>query len=281
MTRSEYDAIDAVHYSAAKDLLRTGLHYQQALKDEHEGPTAGEEDKYAVGTLVHAMTLENKDLSQIFAIKPKGMSFATTKGKEWRAAQTLPILKEEDLNKVPNMAQAIIQHPKASAILHGCTDREYCLQAIMGGVPCKALLDGVGRDEEGRRGILDIKTVVDASPKYFSKRAFDYHYDLQAAWYSYLLGIVEGLGTPPWMSWIAVENSPPWAVACYTPNELMMESGMRKMGTIFETLNDCLLTGRWPGYSDEIIEIGPPHYRIRELQEPIMSIGNLAYEGYR
>lgn len=264
MTREQYNAIQAIHYSVAKYLLKTPLHYQQALKDEEDG---AEDEKFAVGTLAHAMVLENKDLSKLFAIKPRGMSFATTKGKEWKAEQTLPILKEEDLNKVPRMAEAIVNHPRASRILRGCTEREYCLQATMGGLPCKALLDGVGSDDDAKRGILEIKTTRDASPWTFAKLAYDLHYDLQATFYSHMLALVEKLDDRPWMTWVAVENSPPWAVACYSPSEFMIESGMQKLSRVFEALNQCMESGHWVGYSEEIIEINPPGYRIRELTE--------------
>ena len=66
-----------------------------------------DELKYAVAKLSHAMILEGKDLRSNFAIKPAGLNLATREGQEWKKAQTLPILKEEDANRVPRMAEAV------------------------------------------------------------------------------------------------------------------------------------------------------------------------------
>jgi PDDEXK-like domain of unknown function (DUF3799) len=266
LTRDKYKLLDAVHYSTAKVFIdQTPAHYLQALANERNG-AGNDEERHAVGTLCHAMSLEGKDLLGTFAIKPKGMSFATTKGKAWRDAQTLPILKEEDANRVPKMADAIAKHPVASRIIRSCPLREWALVGQMGGLNCKALLDAVGNDEAGVRGFVEIKTTSDASPRAFARQIYALHYDMQCSFYSTLLALSEGLEVAPWMAWIAVENAPPWAVACYQPSESMMASGNLKVAEFFEGVNECMRTGNWPAYSEEIIELDPPGYRQRELE---------------
>jgi PDDEXK-like domain of unknown function (DUF3799) len=265
MTREQYRMLEGVHFSTAKIFIdATPAHYWQAVQDERNG-TGNDEEKYAVGTLCHAMVLEGKDLAGTFAIKPKGMSFATTKGKAWRDAQTLPIIKEEDINKVPHMAEAIATHPIASQIVRSCPQREWAIFAELGGLRCKALLDAVGNDEVGIRGFLEIKTTNDASPRAFARQIYNLHYDMQSAFYTYLLSMAETLEAMPWMAWIAVESAPPWAVACYQPSEAMMQSGVLKVTEFLEGVNTCMQLDRWPAYANEILELDPPGYRMRDL----------------
>jgi hypothetical protein len=264
MTREEYKQIPGVHFSTAKVFIdQTPAHYYQAVQDERS--RENDDEKYAVGTLCHSMVLEGKDLLGTFAIKPKGMSFGTIKGKEWRDAQTLPIIKEEDANRIPRMADAIAKHPTAAAMIRSCPRREWALVAEMGGVKCKALLDAIGQDEAGVRGFLEIKTTSDASPRIFARQVYALHYDMQCAFYSSLLSMVETLEIAPWMAWIAVESAPPWAVACYQPSDAMMESGILKVTEFLEGVNKCTELGDWPAYGTGIIELDPPGYRMREL----------------
>ena len=78
MTIKEYFAIDALNSSRAKLILRSADHFKSA-EDEPE-PEATESQN--VGTCVHAMSIEGKDLRDTFAIKPEGMRFSTKERQE-------------------------------------------------------------------------------------------------------------------------------------------------------------------------------------------------------
>lgn len=240
MNRDEYNAIPALNFSMAKHLLRSPAHFKAAEDEERE-----ETDAMRIGTLVHAMVLEGKDLRDLYAIKPKGMSFATTEGKEWKAAQSLPILKEEDANGIPRIAEAITRNPDAVALLKGCPQRERAITFEMRGIACKALLDASGTDGTSW-AVSDLKTAMDASPREFAKQAFKMHLDMQAAWYSDGLAIVEGLEVHPWFAWIVVEKKPPFFNVVYEPEEAMLETGRAKIELAIKRYKDCMKTGVWP-----------------------------------
>lgn len=261
--REAYEAIHAVNYSTLKHILRSPAHYQDSLKEKDEE----DELRFAVGTLAHAMILEGKDLRDFYAIKPSGMSFATKEGKAWRDAQTLPILKEDDANSIPGMAEAIANDEEASAILRACQEREVSVRADIQGVACKGRLDGFGRDIEGKSIIADIKTTRDARRHAFSKRIAELHYDFQCEWYSRLKQAQDKLEQKPGAVWIVVENKSPFAVACYYPEADVWASGKKKVERALTLLMKCREENSWPGYASGIKPISMPKWANREDEE--------------
>jgi hypothetical protein len=225
--------------------------------------------KYVVGKLAHAMILEGKDLRDLYAIKPRGLNLGTKEGKAWKAEQTLPILKEEDANRVPRMADAIAAHPLASKALKKCILREQCLEGTYRGVDTKALLDAVGGGVLVGRpfSICDLKTTNDSRPYQFSKRIMELDYDFQAVFYKWMYGDHDKSD----FTWIAVENFSPFTVNVFYPSYEMLQSGQAKMDAAITRYKLCQEHDNWSAsmfndYSDDIQEIAPPDWRIKELQ---------------
>lgn len=261
MTREEYHQIPALNFSMAKWLLRSPAHFKAAQDEERE-----ETEAMRIGTLVHAMVLEGKDLRDIYAIKPEGMSFSTKEGKAWRDAQTLPILTQDAADGIPRIAEAIARNPDAAAALHGCPVRERGITFQMRGMACKALLDCSGTDGNSW-AIGDLKTAADASPREFARQAYKMHLDMQAAWYSDGLAAVEGLETPPWFFWIVAEKKSPFFNVLYQPDARMMESGRAKMAKALSRYIRCMETGEWPLPLTGIQTLELPHYAVIEERE--------------
>jgi hypothetical protein len=241
--REAYDKIEAVNYSSLKYILESPAKYKAMLSAEKEDD---DETRFAVGTLAHAMVLEGKDLRDLFALKPKGMSFASTVGKEWKAQQTLPIIKEEDANAIPRMAEAIALDPDASKVLMSCPQRELVLQANLFGIEFKAMLDAVGKDVSGTMGFVDIKTTAKACSFSFAKKVRDLSYDLQIEIYRNILKEANHTNHRPWSAWIVVETSAPYEVATYYPDAKIINEGREKLGTAIDRLKKCIATGIWP-----------------------------------
>ncbi len=241
MTREEYRAHPALNFSLAKHLLTSPAHFKAAQDEEQE-----ETEAMRIGTLAHSMVLEGKDLRDLYAIKPSGMSFATKEGKAWRDAQTLPILKEEEAEGLPRMAESIAANEDAAALLRGCAQVERPILFNLHGVECKALIDLCGANEARMWALGDFKTATDASPRQFPKAVADRHYDMQMAWYCDGLAIVEGLEMPPWCFWIAVEKKAPWLNVVYQAGAEVMESGRRKVERALTIYKECMERGEWP-----------------------------------
>lgn len=251
MNVTEYRKHPALNFSLAKHLLKSPVHFKAAKDEEQE-----ETDAMRIGTLAHAMILEGKDLRHLYAIKPAGMSFATTEGKAWRDAQTLPILKEEDSNMIPRAAEAIAKNQHAAHILKQCQHRETAIIGTIMGVECKALLDSHGTD--GREWVInDLKTTQDASPRGFAKAVDKFDLDLQCVFYSTLLANIEGLENPPYWTWTAVEKTAPYVNSVYTAED-WQESGMRKLEIVIDRFKECTASGEWP----------MPYRGINKLERP-------------
>lgn len=262
MKRAEYDNIPALNWSRAKLLLRSPLHFKCWIPDQEES------DAMLVGRLTHAMVLEGKGLDGVFAIKPKGMSFATKEGKAWRDAQSLPILPYDDKSRIVGMAEALAEDKAAEKMIRFCPLREHVIEQTMHGVKCKAMLDAVGSDHDRRPGFLEVKTSPDAREEFWQKRCCSepFHYDGAAEWYSSLLSLRLDLdGSRPWSVWLVVESKPPHAVACWAPSETMIASGCEKVRDVITTYKACQLAGEWPGYHPGIRLIDAPKWRISKL----------------
>jgi hypothetical protein len=255
MNRAEYNNIQALNFSSLKYILESPAQYQVML-----GAVEEDETKYAVGTLAHAMVLEGKDLRTCFAIKPKGMNFATTKGKEWRDAQTLPIIKEEDANAIPKMAEAIAQDPDASKILKTCQ---------IDGLPFKLMLDAVGHDSIGRVGFVDIKTTTDAGAFAFAQKVKKLHYDMQGEIYSVGLQQHDKTNLRPWSAWIVVEPHQPYEVATYFPDETIIEAGRKKLATAIARYKACVASNKWPKALGGLTMLEAAPFSLDSIPEPI------------
>jgi len=257
MSREIYDAIPALNFSKAKYLLDSPAHFKAA---EQRKPEPEDETRFAVGTLVHAMVLEGKTLLDLYAIKPEGMKFNTREGKEWRDAQTLPILTSEESASIPAMAEAIAADKEAAKLLHACQFREQIMQATVAGVNCKALLDCSGKDSTGWRGFVDLKTTATGSDeREFSKKVETLHYDMQMAWYGALLSMhYADSDLRPWSAWIVVETKPPYIVRTYWPSDDFLRSGIDKMSRALAIYDECQKSGYWP----------KPAYATTELNRP-------------
>lgn len=263
MNRTEYDKIKALNWSRAKSLLRSPFHFANTFWDDQE-----ETDALLVGRLVHAMVLEGIGIKGVFAIKPKGMSFATKIGKNWRDAQTLPILKEDDQTRIHGMAEALAADRDAEKMIISCPRSEETYVTELEGVACKCRIDAVGTDQDARPGFLEIKTCVDAREEFFANRCCGqpFHYDGQAEFYSMIFSKVFVMGgMRPWSVWLVVESKPPHAVACWAPDESMITSGIEKVRDVLASYKACTNSGTWPAYHTGIRLISAPKWRRNQM----------------
>lgn len=254
----QYAAIPAVNAGTLVSILKSPLHYQEALKEPSEEERKENEERFAVGSLAHSMVLEGKDLRSMFAIKPAGMSFATKDGKTWRDAQTLPIMKEENANSIPKMAEALAANVDTRDILRLSTDRELSLVAEIGGMLVKARFDALFKDLDGVPHIPDLKTSIDPTEEAFSKTIYNQHYDFKQDFYRRIHHAVYGVR--PGFIWMAVEKRAPHAVCCWMPDEKVERSGHRKVERAMNLLLECRQTGKWPGPSTGLKTISLPRW---------------------
>ncbi len=267
MNIEDYRAHPSDHYSRLKLALFSAAHYANPPEPPDDGNPA-----LLKGSLLHAYVLESRVID--FVTRPK---FDPEKPNElwhggrksckaWVAAQTLPVLKEEDVEGQIGMRKALMDNHVVQEILERCPERERPVFAEYNGLPLKALLDGAGRDNSGRRVVFDLKSCRDSSPNGFAKSVSQLKYTLQLALYSAVLSLEEKLEERPSWLWIAVENKRPYNVAVYAPRPEHYDVGERQLEYCVRLVKECKRTGIYPGYTDGITDL--PWRKYDEFVEP-------------
>ena len=261
----EYDAIDAVRASLLKMFDRTPAHARYEMLHP-KGDTAA----LRMGDALHAAILEPRRFEAEYACKP-GCDRRTNAGKaasaQWDAAHPGTVaLLEDEWAAVTAMRDAVLAHPTAAALVRGQGRNELVIvwEDAETGLMCKARVDRI-TDYHGFTVVPDLKTCRDASPKAFSKVIAEYGYHMQAAFYLNGLATVAPLkqGVRRFV-FLCVENTPPHCVACYEPEDSVIEEGRRQYRAKLDAYARGKKEGIWPGYMNGLVPLDIPKWAYRE-----------------
>jgi len=262
ITSEQYHAADGVSRSMLEWLTppKTPAHFKAKYIDKlipNEETPALE-----LGSLTHRCVLESETMDGAFHVRPADMSFTTKEGKAWREAHAdKPILFAEQAEAMAGMRDSVWAHPKAAAILKGA-DFERSAFAEDNGLLVKARLDALPK---AGNVIADIKTCEKADLESVEKSMLKYGYFRQAAFYLHVANLC-GLGRS-FFVFIFVEKTPPYAVACYTPCDTILEAGRMMIARDLQLLRNCRETNRWPGYSTNIEPCALPAFAMKQLEQ--------------
>ena len=262
MRPADYFAIDAFSNSLAGHMLRSPMHAQEYLRNPPE-PTPS----MVLGTAVDAIIFDRLDE---IAVAPE-CDRRTKEGKATWAdfcalSEGRQVVKAEQFEAATAMAANVREHPAAASILSKLKPEDQQVAVVWQdketGILCKGLLDMLAASI----GLLgDLKSTADAGPTEFPKSIFNYGYARQGAMYA------EGLAahgvTIQDFAIIAVENEAPYPVAVY---RLRDEDLLRGLGQFRKAINlyaECVRTGEWPGYSNDIMDIALPAWGARQLDQ--------------
>lgn len=214
-----------------------------------------------MGTLAHRCILEPDTMEGAFHVKPEGMNFSTKEGKAWRDEhEGKPIIATDNANAIIGMRDSVWRHAKAAAILKA-SEFERSAFAADNGLLLKARFDALPKIGNV---IADLKTCESADLESVEKAMFNYGYFRQAAFY---LRVANLLGLKrDFFVFIFVEKSPPYAVACYTPADVVLEAGEMMVSRDLQLLRNCYAEDRWPGYSDAIEPCALPQYAMKQIE---------------
>jgi glycine/D-amino acid oxidase-like deaminating enzyme len=188
--------------------------------------------------------------------------------KEIRERGDIP-LKLADYEQIRAMAKALGVHPFAGQLFKPGTGRpEQTLvwQDRETGVWCRALLDWLPfPTASGRIVIPDYKSCLSAAPDKFARAMADHGYHIQLAWYlagvrALDLGDERSVGVL-----VAQEKTPPYLVTVAQPDPTAMRMGEIRMREALRLYAECIASGRWPGYADDVVLASLPPWETREL----------------
>lgn len=281
-----YHALDACSNSRLTDMLDSPQMCRYRM-DNPLDPT----DAMDFGSGTHCWVLEPEEMERLFVIS--GQCEATKKGDgkrcdkqgkfrlngEWFCGtkghkpdypdeMTETLIKSSDWLAMQQIRQAILAHPKAGPLIEAAGENELSILQEHGptGLLCKMRPD-ISRMQVGT--FADLKTCVSARKKEFEANLFRRGYHRQAGVYSHLARQA-GLDVRRFV-FIAVEKKPPYCVATYQLKADALAEGWREAQELMTQYRQCLDSDHWPGYSDEISDIGLPEwawYHLPFASEP-------------
>lgn len=200
-------------------------------------------------------------------------------------------LKRPEYEQVHAMAEALRAHPWAGKLFApGTGQPEQTLiwqetgtveEELPGGqyatrtvpVICRALVDWLRTPLLGYRYILpDYKSTgakYGASPTKLGRTIADFGYYIQLGFY--LRGIrALGLGDDDAKGLLVIqETTAPYLVTVAQPDHTAMRLAEVRIREAIDTYARCTVTGRWPGYSDDVVVAELPPWETRELEGQI------------
>lgn len=226
------------------DLIhKSPLHYwERYLNPAHQEKTT---PALTLGSAVHCAVLEPSEFGKRYAVAPQ-VDKRTKEGKllfeQFEAStQGLTIISKDDSIVCERIMEAVQRHDEAALLLSKINKVEQVLE--FQDMKCKP--DGIC---EALHLLIDLKTTEDASATAFGRSALKYRYDVQAAFYSDIYEAVYG-HRPEGFIFIAVEKTPPYAVAVYVIEDADIENGRQKYKADLEVWRECKLTNNWKGFT--------------------------------
>ena len=257
MPNADYHASPAISKSGLDKIARSPAHYRAAKESAAESTEA-----MIFGSAFHDYILLPEVFQTAYTVLPEDFNGRTKDGKSYLEtikASGQTILKAEWLKDIQGMAAAVAAHPKAAALLTGGhPEVSIFWQDADTGIDCRCRPDYIHSS-----GIIaDLKSTADAGPAAFAKSCANFRYHVQDAFYSE--GYYQAAGTwPRGFVFIAVEKTAPYAVACYTLDDVAKEKGRELYQQDLQTLQAAQAANEWPAYSDQIETLTLPAWALR------------------
>lgn len=173
-------------------------------------------------------------------------------------------LKTPDYHQLHAMAAALRAHPLAADLLSlpGTVEASIFWQDT---IWRRARLDKLpDQPATGRAYIVDYKTCRCAAPDGLDKVIADYGYHCSGAWY---IDAARSLGLDPAFVLIFQEKTPPYLVTVAEPNAAALSIGRRLNRWAIDTYAECVETGVWSGYADDVQYIALPPWIEAQYRE--------------
>lgn len=249
----DYHRSEALGSTSLKTLAtRTPAHF----KWDQEHPRTS--DAFDLGTVVHALALEQDESGVVVVDHPNWMTKAAKEAKaEARDAGKIPLLRDQ-WEDAKAMRDSILAHPLAGKALTGhVAERSYFWEED--GLKLKCRPDALNHGM-----IFDLKTTVNADPRHFGKTAHDYGYHQSNA--HYVDGVEHLTGERLPFVFILAEKAPPYLVSVVELGPDAVDLGRRLNTHAKNVYRECAAADHWPGYS-ETEPVRLPHWATRNTEE--------------
>lgn len=198
------EASDAYHQNPAigSSDLRAFIRSPRLFRDTMDGLVERESAALLFGTASHMALLEPARYAEQCAVKPEGMSFSTTSGKDWRdehAGKT--IVKAADAKHIEFMQARM---PDEIRMILNSGRSEVTVRTRVAGLDAQCRVDLW--DERGRMK-YDLKSI--AAIESIEAAIYKYGYHIQDRWYSRVIAAETGEKAPG-SAFLFAESKPPY-----------------------------------------------------------------------
>lgn len=180
-------------------------------------------------------------------------------------SQDLVPLKPGEWYPVERMAEAILGHPTAKALLEQPGDPEASVFAVDPETEewMRARFDYLPHPGKSRTIAVDIKTTrKSADPRRFRNSVASYGYHQQDPWYRDALKLARGDDAV--VTFVTVESYEPWLVSVSQLSATAVEKGRELNRAALDRWHHCRTTGLWPAYGEDIHVIDLPTWALME-----------------
>lgn len=222
-------------------------------------------DSFDLGTCAHSLLLEGVENVHIVEKDNWSTKDAKEEREEARANGRVPLLRK-DWERVCRMTVAADRqldalHLNPRPFTNG--KPEVTLVWEMEGVACRALIDWLHEDAGT---VCDYKTTsASAHPAAWPKTALGIGADIQIAMHS--AGVEQCFGQKPEWRYIVQETYPPYALSVIAPDKDWLEIGQDKLDYALRTWKQCMETGVWAGYPQEVAYAELPGWAMTQWME--------------
>lgn len=265
MSEHEYHSRPELSSTGARLLLESPAKFKYRQDNPLSGRVA-----FDVGTAVHTKVLgigagiieyPEEHLTPSGFVSTKA---ATLNWADARRSEGLTPISPADAEVVNGMAEAVLAHPMARALLEMEGQREVSVFSEVEGVPVRARFDAL-TDGDKRIGV-DLKTTrKKAEHRDFARAATDLGYHIQEAWYTEALE-AEGIELDGFV-FIVVEKEAPFLVGVNQLDVIFRGMGSSATREARKRWRECTASGEWPGYSENIQLASPPAWAAMLSEE--------------
>ena len=266
ITNEQYHASEGISSSGLKLFARSPAHYYAAYLDPNRQPRK-ETPAFELGSLIHSAVLEPEKYFAQFYPLPRKLDRRLKDDKleaefhEGKAAEMgMKVITAEQHQTCERIVEAVHNSPAGSFLFGqaGLVEQSFYWQDWQHGVLCKARPDKLLPQYAT---ILDLKSTTSAAKSDFARHAYNFEYHISAAFYMRGVEAVTGEAVKSFV-FFPFEKEPPYACAFYEPDAQMLQAANNRIDTILANYAECLRTGEWPGYPQEIEPISLPAWAV-------------------
>lgn len=257
---SVYQSWEAVNASFLTTLSKRTPFHAKHDRDHPKGDTPAKR----MGRALHSYILEPATFPQAWAVWPK-MDRRTTAGKDaWAEFEAGLGMRDwidsDELAQIEAMATEIVKHQCLNYVIGGRAEVSIVWKDRETSLLCKRRLD-YERTSGFNHFETDLKSSEDVGPRPFSKDIADYGYALAAAFS--IDGWLELTGDTSIYVLLAIEKGY-YVSKAWQPDDDTIAAGREHYRKALWKTAECMKTGVWPTYGQDVELIRAPEWYLRE-----------------